>query len=94
MDSRETVAARLDELRSEMELRFTGEFIENAVNRLSAAANFLRQPTPDATIAALEEPTLELVKVADEAYERGKVKPSVERMKAALAAAAAHLRKA
>lgn len=41
----DVLADRLDELRREMELRFSGLFVENAVNRLSAAANFLRQPT-------------------------------------------------
>ena len=35
-------ADRLHELRREMELRFGGEFVENAVNRLDAASNFLR----------------------------------------------------
>ena len=43
MDDAAIIADRLDELRREMELRFSGEFVENAVNRLDAAANFLRQ---------------------------------------------------
>ena len=37
------IADRLDELRKEMELRFTGEFVDNAVNRLDSASNFLRR---------------------------------------------------
>ena len=45
-------ADRLHELRREMELRFGGEFVENAVNRLDAASNFLRLSARITSLAA------------------------------------------
>ena len=54
------IADRLDELRKEMELRFTGEFVDNAVNRLDSASNFLRRianqpPAQDGLVDLLKQ---------------------------------------
>ena len=58
------IADRLDELRKEMELRFTGEFVDNAVNRLDSASNFLRRianqpPAQDGLVEALDDATID-----------------------------------
>jgi hypothetical protein len=45
----EVWADKLHELSREMEIRFSGEFVENAVNRLHAVAGFLRRTTPAAS---------------------------------------------